>query len=155
MHTRSDDLSHGGPASSGGFTPVADINVTPLVDVMLVLLIIFMVTAPMLAAGMKVNLPNARSAQSLDVKAPIIVTVTREGTIAIDGQATPMREIGIAVKSRMGSAPDQIIHLRGDRETSYGTIVEIIDELTRNGLTRFAIRTNPQTTTTKTPALSP
>jgi biopolymer transport protein ExbD len=155
MHTRSDDLSHGGLAPNGGFSPVADINVTPLVDVMLVLLIIFMVTAPMLAAGMKVNLPNARTAQSLDIKAPIIITVTREGTIAIDDQTMPMSEIGAAVRSRMGSDPDRIIHLRGDRETSYGTIVEIIDELSRHGLTRFAIRTNPQNAAAKTPASSP
>ena len=65
------------------YQPLADINVTPLVDVMLVLLIIFMVTAPLLAKGMKVNLPQAKAAQPLNPKEPIVVAVSKDGKVAL------------------------------------------------------------------------
>ena len=67
----------------GLYEPLADINVTPLVDVMLVLLIIFMVTAPMLAAGIKVNLPSAKTAQPLENKEPVVVVVAKDGALSV------------------------------------------------------------------------
>ena len=78
----------------GLYQPLADINVTPLVDVMLVLLIIFMVTAPMLAAGIKVNLPSAKTAQPLENKQPVIVVVAK------DGAAIGRKRSGLAGRAR-------------------------------------------------------
>src|SRR5271165_5696314 len=71
----------------GLYQPLAEINVTPLVDVMLVLLIIFMVTAPMLAAGIKVNLPSAKTAQPLETKGPVVVAVTKDGELSVGKDA--------------------------------------------------------------------
>ncbi len=76
------------------YQPLADINVTPLVDVMLVLLIIFMVTAPLLAKGVKVNLPQAKAAQPLNQKDPIIVTVGKEGKISLGNELGDARHSG-------------------------------------------------------------
>ena len=81
----------------GLYQPLAEINVTPLVDVMLVLLIIFMVTAPMLAAGIKVNLPSAKTAQPLDARDPVIVAVTKDGAVSV-GRDSVSRENLVANK---------------------------------------------------------
>ncbi len=75
----------------GLYQPLADINVTPLVDVMLVLLIIFMVTAPMLATGIKVNLPRAQTAQPLESKDPVVVVVAKDGAVSV-GKDSVSRE---------------------------------------------------------------
>jgi biopolymer transport protein TolR len=72
----------------GLYQPLAEINVTPLVDVMLVLLIIFMVTAPMLATGIKVNLPHARTAEPLESKDPVVVVVARDGAVSVAAAAS-------------------------------------------------------------------
>ena len=78
----------------GLYQPLAEINVTPLVDVMLVLLIIFMVTAPMLATGIKVNLPNARTALPLESKDPVVVVVARDGAVSVGKDPVVARRIG-------------------------------------------------------------
>ena len=85
----------------GLYQPLAEINVTPLVDVMLVLLIIFMVTAPMLAAGIKVNLPGAKTAQPLESKDPVIVAVTKDGAVSVGKD--PSRATLSSRRSRRGS----------------------------------------------------
>lgn len=118
----------------------AEINVTPLVDVMLVLLIIFMVTAPMLTSGLKLTLPQAKSAQSVDEKTPLIISVTREGRILIGADEVTRHEVGAVAKAR-NSDGSRTIHLRGDREAAFGVLVQVLDELVRHGLTRVTIRT--------------
>ncbi len=82
----------------GLYQPLAEINVTPLVDVMLVLLIIFMVTAPMLATGIKVNLPSAKSAQPLDAKDPVVVVVARDGAVSVGKDPVSSGELVTKVK---------------------------------------------------------
>ena len=72
-----------GKIGEGLYQPLAEINVTPVVDVMLVLLIIFMVTAPMLATGIKVNLPSAKTAQPLENKQPVVVVVAKDGAVSV------------------------------------------------------------------------
>ena len=73
--------------------PLADINITPLVDVMLVLLIVFMVTAPMLATGLKVDLPQAKASQPVNPKEPIVVSVTSDGGIAIGTETVALNDL--------------------------------------------------------------
>ena len=79
------------------YQPLADINVTPLVDVMLVLLIIFMVTAPLLAKGVKVNLPQASAAQPLNQKDPIVVRVGKDGKVSLGGDNVTMETLMISI----------------------------------------------------------
>ncbi|MDR3376585.1 MAG: biopolymer transporter ExbD [Ancalomicrobiaceae bacterium] len=121
------------------YRPLADINVTPLVDVMLVLLIVFMITAPMLAAGMKVNLPQAKAAMPLKPRAPVVVTISKDGQIQVNGADTATEVLVDTIRARLVGADDDVIHLRGDREAAYGTVVAVMDQLATNGLVKLAI----------------
>jgi len=122
------------------YQPLAEINVTPLVDVMLVLLIVFMVTAPLLATGMRVDLPQAEAAP-LDPKEPVIVTVRKDGSVYLGSDELPRGALAEALRAKLGNGFDALIHLRGDREASYGQIVAVMDELARSGFVRIALIT--------------
>lgn len=123
--------------------PMAEINVTPLVDVMLVLLIIFMVTAPLMTAGVPVNLPDSR-AKALDQdQKPTEVSIDDTGAIFIDKQPVseqdlPDRFDAIAAQSQ-GKPPQ--IFLRADRGLDYGRVMQVMGELNRAGLNRVALVT--------------
>jgi biopolymer transport protein TolR len=122
----------------GLYQPLADINVTPLVDVMLVLLIIFMVTAPMLASGIKVNLPSAKTAQPLEAKEPVVVVVAKDGAVSVGKDSVSRDEMAAIVKARLGDS-NGVVQLRGDKEASYGDVVSVMDDLAANGVNRIAI----------------
>jgi biopolymer transport protein TolR len=127
-----------GKVGDGLYQPLAEINVTPVVDVMLVLLIIFMVTAPMLATGIKVNLPSAKTAQPLENKQPVVVSVTKDGAVSVGKDAVSRDELAATVKARLGDS-NGVVQLRGDRDAAYGDVVSVMDELAANGVTRIAI----------------
>ena len=129
--------------SSGAYRVQAEINVTPLIDVMLVLLIIFMVAAPMMAAGLHVNLPQAKAAAKLDPKPPVVLTYKREGAIHFDGQDYALAALLPAVEAKLGDDRARPIHLRADRDASYGDVVALMDLLASHGLTRLAVLTGP------------
>ena len=112
----------------GLYQPLAEINVTPLVDVMLVLLIIFMVTAPMLAAGIKVNLPSAKTAQPLEAKDPVIVAVTKDGAVSVGKDSVSRDDLVATVKARLADS-NGVVQLRGDRDAAYGDVVSVMDDL--------------------------
>ncbi|MBJ6123071.1 protein TolR [Sphingomonas mollis] len=126
----------------GRRAPMADINVTPLVDVMLVLLIIFMVTAPLLTAGVPVDLPDAR-AKALDQdQQPVALSIDRQGRLfmgedEVADAALPGRLEAIVAKAR-GSQPPQVL-LRADRALDYGRVMRVMGELNRAGLNRVAL----------------
>ena len=127
------------------YAPLADINVTPLVDVTLVLLIIFMVTAPMLAAGVKVNLPQASlAAQPLEQHQPVTITVARNGTMYVNAEQVAREQLADVVRALLKERTDSPIRLRGDRDASYGDIIRVLDLLAGEGLTKIAIMTNVQ-----------
>lgn len=132
--------------AKGRRAPMADINVTPLVDVMLVLLIIFMVTAPLMTAGVPVNLPDSR-AKALDQdQKPVDIAVDRDGTIHIGDDAVTIEELPdrlsvIAGARRQGDKPPQIF-LRADKALDYGRVMEVMGELNRAGLNRVALVSN-------------
>ena len=122
----------------GLYQPLAEINVTPLVDVMLVLLIIFMVTAPMLAAGVKVNLPRASAAAPLEAKDPVVVAVAKDGAIWVGKDSVSRENLAGAVQAKLGQS-NGVVQLRGDKDASYGAVVAVMDELAANGIRRIAI----------------
>jgi len=124
---------------SGGFQPLSEINVTPLVDVMLVLLIIFMVTAPMMAQGMKVDLPQARAAKPVNPKEPVVITVAKGGKLMLGPDEIPLDRVVEAVRAKIGGDLSHVIHLRGDKESSLGDLVALMDALSSNGMTHIAI----------------
>ena len=128
----------------GRYRPLAEINVTPLVDVMLVLLIIFMVTAPLLTAGVPVNLPDAR-AKALDQdQEPVQLSIDREGKLFLGDEevadaALAGRLEGVAAGAREGEPPQ--VYLRADRALDYGRVMRVMGELNRAGLNRVSLVT--------------
>lgn len=126
--------------SRGGLhRPLADINVTPLVDVMLVLLIVFMVTAPMLAQGLKVDLPQAKAAQQVNPKEPILVSVTAEGKIALGEQELTSETLVDAILAHAEGDKQRLVQIRADKAANYGVVVGVIDELANNGMVHLAL----------------
>jgi biopolymer transport protein ExbD/biopolymer transport protein TolR len=127
------------------YTPLAEMNVTPFIDVMLVLLIIFMVTAPMLASGMNVDLPKAASAQPLQPKEPIILAIDGEKRVYIGKEEIARDQVVARVKADLGE-PARVVHVRGDKAAQYGDVVGLLDELAAAGITRLSIitRTAPK-----------
>jgi biopolymer transport protein ExbD/biopolymer transport protein TolR len=132
------------------YQPLADINVTPLVDVMLVLLIIFMVTAPLLAKGVKVNLPQASAAQPINQKDPIVVSVGKDGKVSLGGDTVTMETLLDGIRAMMGGDTSRVVHVRGDSEAVYGEVVGVMDKLASNGITHIAIMTNSHRSKTGT-----
>ncbi|WP_114227191.1 MULTISPECIES: ExbD/TolR family protein [Sphingomonas] len=129
-------------ARGGRRAPMADINVTPLVDVMLVLLIIFMVTAPLLVAGVPVDLPQSR-AGALDQQAkPVQVSLDGQGGIFIDDQpvAAPDLPQRLAAIAAQPAPPEgRRVYLRADKTLGYGKVMAVMGELNRAGLNRVAL----------------
>ncbi|WP_336987164.1 biopolymer transporter ExbD [Altererythrobacter aquiaggeris] len=123
--------------------PMAEINVTPFVDVMLVLLIIFMVTAPLLAAGVPVELPDSRANaldQTLD---QITIAIDREGYIYIGDDAVPVGGLPQRLESlQTGSGQQPVITLRADRALDYGRVMAVMGELNRSGFNSISLVTN-------------
>ena len=122
--------------------PMAEINVTPLVDVMLVLLIIFMVTAPLLVAGVPIDLPESR-AGALDQEAkPVQVAIDGRGVITVDDAPVAEGELP-ALLARIAAQPEPAegrrIYLRADRALDYGRVMAVMGELNRAGLNRVAL----------------
>lgn len=123
-----------------GRRPVhADVNVTPVVDVMLVLLIVFMVTAPMLAAGLKVDLPKANAARPLDARDPLIVTLERDGRTRIGADVVAADDFATLVKARLGDDATRAVRLAADGEVPYARIVAALDALAAAGVTRVGV----------------
>jgi biopolymer transport protein ExbD/biopolymer transport protein TolR len=124
------------------YEPLADINVTPLVDVMLVLLIVFMITAPMLAAGMHVELPKAAAAQPLEPKQPVIVTVRKDGEIFVGKDKVARDQLVTALRANVDGDRNRVVHVRGDREARYGDIIAVMDRLAAGGFVKVALLAN-------------
>ena len=122
--------------------PMAEINVTPLVDVMLVLLIIFMITAPLLVAGVPVDLPESR-AGALDQNAkPVQIALDGQGGIFIDDNAVPESALPqrlAAIAAEPAPPEGRRIYLRADRSLDYGRVMRVMGELNRAGLNRVAL----------------
>jgi biopolymer transport protein TolR len=141
------NISSGGRRQRGRGSrraPMAEINVTPLVDVMLVLLIIFMVTAPLLVTGVPVELPESR-ANALDQKdKPVEIAIDKEGATFIDGTEVPPSELPARLEELAASQdadnPRQIM-LRGDTSISYGQMMRVMGELNRAGLNSVSLVT--------------
>src|SRR5207248_7011113 len=116
---------HGRMASSR-YRPMSDINVTPLVDVVLVLLVVFMVTAPLLAVGVPVELPQTQAPPINEPKEPLVITVNRDGAIFIQEATVPVESLVVRLQSITGSNPDAVLYVRGDKEINYGRVLEVM-----------------------------
>jgi len=123
--------------------PMAEINVTPLVDVMLVLLIIFMVTAPMLQMGIDVNLPRVK-AKSVDVaEEKLVLTINGAKEIFLNKLKIPLAELGAKLERIFASRIEREVYLRADRNVPYGFVVEVMAEVRKAGVDKLGMITEP------------
>ena len=122
---------------------MADINVTPLVDVMLVLLIIFMVTAPMMMEGVEVNLPQTQAKQMKTEEDPLILTIDRQGSIHIEKHTITLEEIEMKVQKIFQYRRDKEILLRADKDVPYGFVIKVMAAVKRAGITKLGMVTEP------------
>lgn len=133
----------------GRRAPMAEINVTPLVDVMLVLLIIFMVTAPLLTAGVPVNLPESRAKALDQEQKPVQIAIDDAGQVYLDDEpiadeALPARLELVAANPGADGKPAQVF-LRADQGLGYGKVMRVMGELNRAGLNRVSLLTSTAT----------
>jgi biopolymer transport protein TolR len=122
---------------------IAQINVTPLVDVMLVLLVIFMVTAPIIQQGVAVDLPKTRAAPLNAQEEPLVVGVAQNGTIYLNDNAIPLDELRTKLVAIAQAKPDHQVLLRADRNVPYGDVVRVIAAVKEAGVSRLGMVTEP------------
>jgi biopolymer transport protein TolR len=129
----------GDPGSGIGYRPMAEINVTPFVDVMLVLLVIFMVAAPLMMVGVPLDLPKTTAAEIIRSDEPIVVSLNHDGEMFI-GDAPVAADSLIEQLSQLRSErPDSIVYVRGDKGTDYGRILDLLGQVGRAGFARISL----------------
>jgi len=132
-----------GPRGGQGkrFRPMAEINVTPMVDVMLVLLVIFMVTAPLLTAGVQVDLPKTDAAPIKGDDQPVSITVDAHGKLWIQDTQITIDDLVPKLHAIIGEKPDTRIFIRGDKGIEYGKVMEVMGTLGAAGFAKVALVT--------------
>jgi len=125
--------------------PFSEINVTPFVDVMLVLLIIFMITAPLLTVGVQVELPKSNADALQSDNEPLEVTISAEGTIFIQELEITLKELVPKLIAITDNRLDTRIYVRGDEIIDYGSVMKLLGELSGSGFSKVALITKPLT----------
>jgi len=124
-------------------TTISQINVTPLVDVMLVLLVIFMVTAPIIQQGVQVNLPQAKAGAIPGSEEMLVVTIAKNGNIYLNDNAMSLGELGQKLRAIRKLQADKQVYLRADQEVRYGLVMKAIAEIKQAGIDRLGMVTRP------------
>ncbi len=131
-----------GRGGRGRHRPLAEINVTPLVDVMLVLLIIFMVAAPLLNPGIEVDLPDTEAKQLSEPIEPLSITITADGTIYVQDTEIEFDNIVPHLQAVVDAGYDQPIYIRGDKDILYDNVVKVIGRINAAGFKKTALVTD-------------
>jgi biopolymer transport protein TolR len=121
------------------YRPLSEINVTPFVDVMLVLLIVFMVTAPLLTVGVPVDLPKTQAQSIADPEEPLVISVNAEGQIFIQDSGVELNQLVARLRAITENKPDTRIFVRGDRAIAYGRIMQVMGTVNTAGFQRVAL----------------
>jgi biopolymer transport protein TolR len=130
-----------GNGGRGRYKPMADINVTPMVDVMLVLLVIFMVAAPLLTVGVPVDLPQTKAPAINEQKEPLVITVNAEGKLFLQNTEVGDDELVPRLQAITKNNPDADIYVRGDRAINYGRVMEVMGMVASAGFTKVSLIT--------------
>ena len=125
-------------------TSLADINVTPFVDIVLVLLIIFMLTAPILQSGIEVNVPKTRTVKEI-TEERLVITIDRSQRVYLGNDAININQIGARLRARMRDPGRQSIFLRADQNVPFGAFATVMDAVKQSGITNVSIVTEPIT----------
>ncbi len=130
-----------GNGGRGRYKPMSEINVTPMVDVMLVLLIIFMVAAPLLTVGVPVDLPQTKAPAITEQKEPLVITVNAEGHLFLQNAAIADDELVPKLQAITKNNPEADIYVRGDRAINYGRVMEVMGMVGAAGFTKVSLIT--------------
>lgn len=139
-----DRVSRGTARGRRRSRPMSEINVTPMVDVMLVLLVIFMVTAPLLTTGIEVDLPDGTTAPVQGQDEPLSVSVDAEGRIFVQDSEVGLAELAVRLAAVSGRNPDVRVFVRGDRAIDYGQVMQVVGAINAAGYRKVALITDPR-----------
>ncbi len=126
-----------------GPQPMSDINMTPLIDVMLVLLVIFMITAPLMSSSLRLDLPRAEGAQPSDAPQVLELAIDAQGRLFVGGSQLDEAGLGAQVQEAARRNPATEVQLRADRSVPYGRVAELIGQVQQGGLSRIGFVTEP------------
>lgn len=127
--------------SSNDDSAISDINITPLVDVMLVLLVVFIVTAPLLSNAIPLNLPQTVATAPPDDTKPVPISIDAAGQVYIDENKLTPEQLPASLQSLHNKDPDVSLTLRADSATDYGTVARVLADVQKSGITRLAVIT--------------
>ncbi len=136
------NMPGGGDDDDVAYRPVAEINITPFVDVMLVLLIIFMVAAPLLVSGVPVDLPSTSAAKTAQPQKPIIVTLNSEGQLFLREDPIARDALLPRLKQLKAEEGDTVVYVRADRVIPYGDVMGLLDFVGASGFQRISLLSN-------------
>ena len=142
----------GSGRKSGRYRPMAEINVTPMVDVMLVLLIIFMVTAPLLTSAVNVDLPKTAAGAAPQDDKPLTISVNAQGQVFLQEEQIEVADLVVKLKAISEGNNDKKILVRGDKGNSYGRMLEVMAVITQGGFTKMALLSDPSGAPASAPA---
>lgn len=117
--------------------PMSEINVTPLVDVMLVLLVIFILTAPLMTSAIRLDLPKAEGAQAGDAPLAVTLVINLQGQVYLNDKSVALTDLATQLKAMAAQRPDTEVQLRADQAVSYGRVVEVMGVAQKAGLSRI------------------
>ncbi len=126
------------------YRPISEINITPMVDVMLVLLIIFMVTAPLLVAGVPVELPNTSAARISQPKKPVIVSLAGDGSLFIREEQVNLTTLIPKLQALRSSEGDAVVYVRADKSRAYGEVMDVLGRVGQSGYARVSLLSQPK-----------
>jgi biopolymer transport protein TolR len=128
-----------GSDEDGGYQPMAEINITPMVDVMLVLLIIFMVAAPLMVSGVPVQLPKTSAAKVGQTKKPMVVTMTGDGRLQIRDEFVSRDQLIQKLSALKSAEGDGVVYVRADSKIAYGDVMLILGQVGEAGFSRVSL----------------
>jgi biopolymer transport protein TolR len=136
-------MGMGGGNRGGGRTTMSEINVTPMVDVMLVLLIIFMVTAPLIQQGVKVNLPETKAAPVEATEKKLVLSIDAGRKVYIGDAEVALEELSDKLAANAKAQADKEVYLHADRDVPYGVVVEVMAAAQKAGINNVGMITDP------------
>ncbi len=132
-------LPPSGEVGEDRYAPLAEINVTPMVDVMLVLLVIFMVTAPLLTVGVPLDLPKSRASQLTEPKKPVIISLNRDGGVFIGDEPIDADELEPQLAALAAEDPNRIVYVRSDKTNTYAQLMDTLGLVNQAGFSKVSL----------------
>jgi len=133
-----------GDEDDGGYRPMAEINITPMVDVMLVLLIIFMVAAPLMVAGVPLELPNTSAARVSQSKKAMVVSLAGDGALYIREEQVSSDSLVPRLRELRAAEGDTVVYVRADKKSSYGDVMDVLGRVGESGYGRVSLLSQPK-----------